>query len=676
MSRKGSTQRVAVKRANEKAARRRARQRLRTVAATGPAAVAGALAMALATPHAVAETGPSSDMQSLIDQLLDAQQQVTATNSDYPFIVPSDLESLPQYVQSLAGTSLVLQYGQDYNPSDGIPWLLGLPWDANAADPSAFYILVNPDDQYGVIPISADGTYTMTINPGAGSDDVTFTTLSGTIGSVQGFEPTGHVLDLSDAMPNADGSYTVILSSTPQSGNWVDTTGAENMLIRDTIGNGGLPHDYFSIEQEGVSPTYSLPFLSDSQLSSLLSSVATDIPAANSDGVYYDQTAIPDSLPDNVMTHIASSSSAVNGLLPGQLSTFGHFELDPDQALIVKVPNIDAEYSGLELANDWGQNVPIVTAQGSLNNTDTFADPDGYTYYVISSQDPGVANWINNGGLTDGMLGIRWQDVATAPSDSSVQAQVVNIADVKDYLPTDTPVVTPEEQAALLQERLFNWDYTQDQDHNITWLGSNLLYNQIEAAMGQDAFHQIFGGQDDAPTVLDRMTDPSLIPNLDGVASDFLTNPAGSLGAFIGNLPLAIKDVELPTLLTMLSAKAVTDQTVQALQSNLGSGDWTQAWTELTNGLQGLGTVFNDAFSDPATSITAGLLNARDDLATGILHAGSSFDLSQYAPLWDSLVDLNQQVSEALASSAMPDAAAAAADLAPNAASFVADLLG
>lgn len=186
-----------------------------------------------------------------------------------------------------------------------------------------------------------------------------------------------------------------------------------------------------------------LTFLSDSQLSELLSIVAKDIPTINADGVYYDQTAIPDSLPPNWMTPIASSTSSINGLMPGQLSTFGHFQLEPDQALIIKVPEIDAGYYGLELANAWGQNVPIVTAQGSLNNTDTFESSDGYIYYVISSKDPGVANWINDGGLANGMLGVRWQDVATAPTSNAVHAEVVNMADVKSHLPADTPVVTP-----------------------------------------------------------------------------------------------------------------------------------------------------------------------------------------------------------------------------------------
>ncbi|MGB3476698.1 MAG: hypothetical protein WBA69_18135 [Mycobacterium sp.] len=101
-------------------------------------------------------------------------------------------------------------------------------------------------------------------------------------------------------------------------------------------------------------------------------------------------------------------------------------------------------------------------------------------------------------------------------------------------------------------------------------------------------------------------------------------------------------------LLAMMSSKAVADQAWQGLQGGFSSGDWTQAWTDLTGGMQGLGTLFDDAFTDPATGIIAGLLNARDDMSTGILNAGNSFDLSPYSPLMESLVDLNQQVMAAL----------------------------
>ncbi|RRR42886.1 hypothetical protein EHH44_15740 [Mycolicibacter terrae] len=511
MSRIGSTQRAAVERANRKAVqRRRVRQRLRVVAATAPGLAAGALAMALATPHAVAEVAPAGAMQSVIDQLLDAQQKIIDTNSDYPFIVPSDLSSLQGYTQNLAITTLLLGLNKLNTSSDSITWV-PFPWSANVAEPQSPLILPNPDDQYGPIAVDPTATYTVTVNPGAGTQDLSFTANAGN-GVTVDFTPVSS-LDLADATPNADGTYTIILSATPHDGNWVDISGVGTVMIRNIMGDGGLPHDYITIHQDGATAASSLPELSHDQMITMLGQLAAIMPLVNASGTYYSQMEIPDSLPDNTMTDISATSGAVEGIsTPGQISSMGHFELGPDQALIIKAPNLEAGYFGLQLYNDWGQNVPYVTAQGGLNNTQIFQDSDGYTYYVVSSKDPGVANWVDNSSLTDGIVGLRWQNVTGDVTNPDVQTQVVNIADVKDYLPSDTPLVTAEERAALLQERLFDYGYTQDQDHNIDWLGWNLVYNQFKAAMGPEAFEQIFGGQTDVPTVLDRMTDPSLMP--------------------------------------------------------------------------------------------------------------------------------------------------------------------
>src|SRR5699024_7297819 len=124
-------------------------------------------------------------------------------------------------------------------------------------------------------------------------------------------------------------------------------------------------------------------------------------------------------------------------------------------------------------------------------------------------------------------------------------------ADVRDQignlLPADTPLVTPAERAADLQLRLFEYDYAHDQTHNLGWLGANLQIAQIKAAIGADQYAAIFGGQTDVPSVLDRMA-PALTPNLGIIVDDILANPAASLTALGNNLPLAIQDIEMPTM--------------------------------------------------------------------------------------------------------------------------------
>ncbi|MGH3563281.1 MAG: hypothetical protein ACRDTN_16215, partial [Mycobacterium sp.] len=68
-----------------------------TAAVSDPPTTMPASALAV-----VLTSGSSNPFQPEIDQLLAAQQQVADTNSNYPFIVPTDLPMLHEYTQNLA----------------------------------------------------------------------------------------------------------------------------------------------------------------------------------------------------------------------------------------------------------------------------------------------------------------------------------------------------------------------------------------------------------------------------------------------------------------------------------------------------------------------------------------------------------------------------------------------
>lgn len=571
-------------------------------------------------------TAGSSELQSAVDALHDAAQQISATNSAYPFVTPFDLTRLPQYIQNTAMAGLRLELNQietdkGYELNGGV---FRYVTNAGAAEPQSFNNDPNPDTFYHFVTLG-DQTQTVTIDPGPGTKDVTFTPMSGN-GLTQDFVSL-RGYDLSQFTPNADGTYTITLSPTEQPGNWVDTSGAQTLITRDTIGDWGLLHD--NITYESQSP-FIMPVLSDSQISSTLGALATAMVHDNGAPTNYGIQHLQDTLPDNSFTPISATLGQIAGgpILPGQLASFGHFALGADQALIVKVPNIDAPYSAIQSNDAWANNYSSVTAQGSLNVTNTFHDADGFTYYVISGQDPGVANWIDNSGAPDGNILMRWQGVTGSGPTAGVQTEVVNIADVRNALPADMPTVSAAERAADLQLRLFENGYSQHQLLGPGWATAHLELDQIKNAIGADEFNQIFGGQTDVPSVLDRMTDPTLVPDMSTLGHAVFADPLGSLSALINNLPLAVKDIEMPMVLAALR-----------LDLALGSGGHAL----------GLDTLFNDIFTDPASSITAGILNARDDLSVAIMHADSyTLSASDFTSAWDQLAQSGQSVSEML----------------------------
>ncbi|MEB3023941.1 hypothetical protein [[Mycobacterium] crassicus] len=647
---------------------RRDRSRRRVRGTTAAATVAaGAFALALSTsvagvaPYSSATpdlralavmltSGASNPFQAGLDLIVQAQQAITATNSAYPFITDFDKTLLPAYVQSSASNQLWLDVSQlnlDHGYSLSATSVIPYQFNANGAEPYNFLNSPNPDEQYTLIPLGS-GVQVVTIHPKPGTEEVTFTPMSGTGTSVDWKAIEAY--NLSQFTPNADGSYTVYLSPTEHSGNWVDTSGAQTLLLRDTLGDWGLPHALVSVASDDQS-SFVLPVLSDADISSMLTKIGTDLPGENASFTLFGLQYVFSTFPENGFAPFRASTASVGGgpILPGQITSGGHFQLQPDQALIVKVPTVDATYTGAQIVYAWTQTSPYATVAGSLNNTQAYHDPDGYTYYVVSSQNPGVVNWVDNSGLADGTILLRLQGL-NGGIPATPEAQVVPVADVSQYLPADTPTVSAAEYAALIHDRLLEYGYAMDQSHDPQgWVTANLEYAQIKAAVGADQFNTIFGGQQDVPSVLDRLTSPALSPDFGAVGRDFMANPSGSLAAIVENWPLVMKDIELPAVLAVLRMEEILGQTTQSVLSGFTSGDLSQVFGSLTTGMQDLGAAFDQALTDPATSIAAGILNARDDLSVSIMNASHTpLSMDDFTLAAGEMSALDQSISQML----------------------------
>jgi hypothetical protein len=69
---------------------------------------------------------------------------------------------------------------------------------------------------------------------------------------------------------------------------------------------------------------------------------------------------------------------------------------------------------------------------------------------VLSGRDPGVANWLDTAGFSNGAMILRCVRTTTAPTP---QARVVAFDDIASALPADTTRITVTERAAVLARR-------------------------------------------------------------------------------------------------------------------------------------------------------------------------------------------------------------------------------
>ena len=100
------------------------------------------------------------------------------------------------------------------------------------------------------------------------------------------------------------------------------------------------------------------------------------------------------------------------GGLATQYSSVGHFDLTPDQAMIVTVPvagKAVAPYQGIQLGSLWYVSLDYINHQTSLTADQARIDADGMLRFVICERNPGIANWLELTGRSRGYVQLRWQ---------------------------------------------------------------------------------------------------------------------------------------------------------------------------------------------------------------------------------------------------------------------------
>lgn len=127
------------------------------------------------------------------------------------------------------------------------------------------------------------------------------------------------------------------------------------------------------------------------------------------------------------------------------------FEIGEEEALIIEteVPE-QVRYWSFMLADELFATIDWTNRQSSLNGHQARLDADGRFRAVLSVRDPGVPNWLDPGGHLRGVIQNRWNQASSSPCPSMKR---VPLASVRDHLPKQTPVVTPDERDRALRRR-------------------------------------------------------------------------------------------------------------------------------------------------------------------------------------------------------------------------------
>ncbi|MCA2305068.1 hypothetical protein JF770_15990 [Mycobacterium intracellulare] len=309
--------------------------------------------------------------------------------------------------------------------------------------PGSRWGIDNPDSVYRVIPISGDERYE--IHGRVGEHRMTenyFTLWDANMGTVD-------VLNGRTMRVDSDGSFTITVDSEPANGrpNHVRSTpAAHEFYIRDVLLDWGRDDpNHLEVQRLGAPASTPARTLDEqAEATAAMMDYFANFTGKLSHGVY--------KMPANQF-NLAWSADRI-GAMRNQVYVMGRFDLGPDEAFVVDLNDVGAEYFTVPLSNVWGTTLELVDRTGSLNKAQSVPNQDGTYTYVISPIDPGVANWIDSDGLREAILTLRMAEFSEAGprEDLGARGRVVKL----DRLDAEVPHlerVSPQQRAAQLAER-------------------------------------------------------------------------------------------------------------------------------------------------------------------------------------------------------------------------------
>ncbi|WP_207544202.1 DUF1214 domain-containing protein [Mycobacterium alsense] len=245
---------------------------------------------------------------------------------------------------------------------------------------------------------------------------------------------------------DADGNFEVVLSASERAGNWMRIAGEHPTLT--------VRHFFYDWDNE-VASSLRIERLGEPV-------EATRPPLDAGRALTRQLVALGDFVRDNLSFFLQFGAAApANGFLPPIDRTdmgaaaenrpvIGRWELRAGEALIVEVEPPEGIYWSFSVGNPWWETIHYGRHQSSLNAHQAAVDSDGLVRVVLCAEDPGIANWLDTAGHSNGPVILRCVRTTTAPTP---RARVVPSEDIRAELPSDTAEVTAEQRASILAAR-------------------------------------------------------------------------------------------------------------------------------------------------------------------------------------------------------------------------------
>lgn len=306
----------------------------------------------------------------------------------------------------------------------------------------------NPDTTYRMAGIEHGGSYRLTVRP-VGTEPIQASfTLNGNFGSTA---ILGN-LESAELERAADGSFVITIDGEPANGRRNHLTTAPTakfLFIRERFEDWAKETAYdMTIERLDPVAPLDRPIEELAEIAAFRAQ--EDVP------LNFWMQRLFTGLPMNELRKPAGSGGM--GGIATMASALGWYRLEPDDAVVIRYQPAGAGYASAQLSDWWFRSIDADRIQSSISRTQAVKNGDGSITMVIARRDPGVANWLDTGGLSTVLFCCRWQGMPAEPvaGGLSIDAEVMTI----DALPADllrNQAIDPDQRAAQIAARQAAW---------------------------------------------------------------------------------------------------------------------------------------------------------------------------------------------------------------------------
>lgn len=244
-----------------------------------------------------------------------------------------------------------------------------------------------------------------------------------------------------------DGSFEIILSPEPQPGNWMKTTPETfRVTFREFFADWENEQPMKAII-DCLSSSGEPPQLTPAKVSNGLHNSADWLNFSLN--YWADMIDLWKARPNEFLAYGELEKNQID-FTPGGTPFITYWQLPEDEALIVRVHPPAARFWAVEFGNYWWETMDYRYRLTNTNMHYAQLEDDGELIMVIAHQDPGLPNWLDPSGHSEGYVTFRWIGADSYPRPVATQ---VKLAELFEHLPAKVKRIAPEGRREQLVSR-------------------------------------------------------------------------------------------------------------------------------------------------------------------------------------------------------------------------------